>query len=476
VTELRPLSGGGGRVPPHDLDAEAAVLSTVILSPVEYDVVAAIVQAEQFYSEANRNIFRAVAVLSEASSPIDVVTVATWLRAQGRLEQVGGAPYLIQILDGTPAVANVAAHAHIVRDKWQKRQLIATCQRFAAEGFASPELAQPIVLMAEAALSELASFGVGEQLEPVGVIADRELKAMQAAHTAGKKTAGLPSGFPRLDSLTGGLHATDLLVVAGRPGMGKSAWAVNLSANIARPKGEQQGTGVAFFSLEMPKGQLALRFACAEGNVSAAAVRNGLLKPLAQQDLERSVQELVRFPIWIDDTPAISLFELRARVRKLQRDIQAKRAPVQCDQLSLVVVDYLQLMTGQRGRGDSREGEVASLSRGLKQLAKDMKVTVLAVSQLNRAVEKSSKSDKRPQLSDLRESGAIEQDADAVYFVFREEYYDDTAKKGTAELIIGKQRNGPCETVMMHFKGASMRFYEADGGEYDYGVDAEDMS
>jgi replicative DNA helicase len=463
VTELRPASG---RVPPHDLDAEAIVLSDILLKPDNYDVVAPIVRPEYFYAHANRAIFEAIEAVAADHDPIDAGTVAARLRTEGKLEAVGGMPYLSQIVDATPAVENVRAHAEIIRDRWVKRQLIVRCQSAAAEAFTWTQAAHPLVLNVEAALSELASLGASDALEPIGAIADREMQLIQQAQVSGQTITGIPTGFSRLDGLTGGLHATDLLIVAGRPAMGKSALAMNLAANVARPSGEMPGFGVAFFSLEMPRGQVALRFACSESGVSTAHVRHGKLTAGQMHDLIQGAQSLAAFPIWVDDTPSVSLLDLRARVRKLQRDVQAGRVNVPNRGLALVVVDYIQLMRGIRNKGDSREAEVASLSRGLKALAKELSLTVLAVAQLNRAVEKTRGGDKRPQLSDLRESGALEQDADAVYFVYRPEYYDDAAPKGEAELIIGKQRNGPCDTVEMYFKASCTRFYEK--AEEDY--------
>lgn len=455
--ELRPAPG---KPPPMDLDAEAAVLSTLVLKPDDYDVVAGIVTAAHFYSDANRHLFASIASLREAGSPIDVVTVSHWLKTRELYGVVGGSPYLYQIIEATPAVANVVAHAEIVRDKWIKRQMISKCHVYMAEAYHSPEDGRTLVQQAEADLATLSSTGFTGKFTRVGEIVDVEVDRLRQEKQNGITFSGVTTGFSRLNRATAGLHDGDLTIIAGRPGMGKSAMATNLAANVARVMPDSVPIGVGVFSLEMPKEQLAIRIACAERGINVANVRRNVMNPEEWSELAAAAHEITKMPLWIDDTAAISLLELRARTRKLQRDIAAGRMGVPCSRLGLIVVDYLQLMQGTRERNSNREQEVASLSRGLKQLAKDASIPVIALAQLNRNVEKKSGKDKRPQLSDLRESGSIEQDADNVWFLFRPEYYDEEAPKGEAELIIAKQRNGPLETIEMQFRGASMRFYE----------------
>jgi replicative DNA helicase len=450
-----------------DLDAEAAVLSALILNPtVVYDLVCGIITTEMFYSESNKRIHEAIVTLTEAATPVDSVTVASWLQSQGRLAQVGGTPYIAQITEGTPAVANVAAHASIVRDRWHARRLIIECQRYAAEAFVAPGgSAIQLVQQAEASLAELSSHGVGAELEHVGVILDREVALIQELRDRGQLNhgTGTPTGFERMDQLTGGLFGSDLGIIAARPGVGKSSLAGNLAANVARPP--TRG-GVAFFSLEMPAVQVAIRFVCAEQSIRLTAVRKNSLDRAEWELFQSAAKDIATFPVWIDDSATLTLFDVRARVRKLQRELALGKNSL-CSSLKLVVIDYLQLMKGQRERGDTREAEVASLSRGLKALAKDCDLPVVALSQLNRGVEQKSKKDRRPVLSDLRESGAIEQDADWVWFIYRPDYYDENAKKGEAEVIVAKQRQGPPGTVKMHFKGDCMRFYERAEQNYD---------
>lgn len=454
--QLRPVQG---RVPPHNLDAEASVLSGIFLKPDEYDAVAGVIQVEHFYSDANRRIFEAMAALSLASQPIDTVTVATWLQANGRLAQVGGSPYIAQITDTIPAVANITTYAEIVRDCWQKRQLIARCQMIAAETYDSPMAGRELVQNAEEALAELGQSGAQNVFERVGTIVSAEVERISEARRLGIIATGLSTGFRKLDEKTAGLHKGDLYIIAARPGHGKSALVMNLAANVARPGQD----GVAVFSLEMPKVQLAVRLACAERGIDASDVRQFRLNDEQMAEMRQAAVDLAQMPIWIDDTASLGLLELRARARKLQRDLDAGRMTVPCRRLGLICVDYLQLMRGLREHGDSREQEIGSISRGLKQLAKDLNVPVIALSQLNRESEKQGK-DHRPKLSSLRESGNIEQDADSVWFVYRPDMYDTEATAGDAELIIAKQRNGPLDTVAMHFRGATMRFYERAGG------------
>jgi len=412
---LRPMPG---RVPPHNLDAEAAVLSAVLCSPVEFDTVAGILSVEHFYSDANRRIFEAMAALSEASQPIDAVTTATWLQSNGRLAHVGGTPYIAQITDATPAVANVAAHAELVRDAWQKRQLISRCQVITAEAYDSPTSGRELVQNAEENLAELGQVGFQNAFARVGVVVSSELERLDEARRLGLSATGLSTGFRKLNDLTAGLHKGDLYIIAARPGHGKSSLVMNIAANVARP-GED---GVGVFSLEMPKEQIALRLACSERGIDSASVRRNVLNNDQFAELRQAAVDLAQMPLWVDDTAAISLLELRARTRKLQRDLTAGRMSVPCKRLGLVCVDYLQLMRGVRDRGDSREQEIGSISRGLKQLAKDLNIPVIALSQLNRDTEKQGK-DHRPKLSSLRESGNIEQDADSVWFIYRPDMY-----------------------------------------------------
>ncbi len=480
-TEQR-LEPSPGRVPPHDLDAEGAVLSAVLLSSEAFDAVQEILRPDHFYADANRRIFEAVVEIQGQSKPVDVVSVATWLRDRGRLEQIGGTPYLAQLTDATPAVANVEVHARVVREKWRVRQLILTCQRFAAEGYGDTGEVQDYIDRAEQSVFDIARIPEGSTVVPLRDAIRSAFELLNEASRRGGGLTGVPSGFGELDRKIAGLHGGDLYIVAGRPGMGKTSFVLNMAANMARstvlePAGDQEplaapeeqpGWGVAFFSLEMPRTQLASRLLASEARVDVGRLRSGDIQQEDWSRLTEAAARLGRCPIWIDDTPALTLLDLRAKVRRLKAMIDRNDDDLRAQGLGLVAIDYLQLMQGRQG-AQSREQEISELSRGLKQLAKEMNVPVLALSQLNRSVETRNAKDKRPQLSDLRESGAIEQDADAIFFIYRDEYYvEDSPDKGLAEIIIAKQRNGPTGKVMVKFTSAYTRFDNLARDEYEY--------
>lgn len=477
--EVRPQDG---RMPPNDLAAEAAVLSDIILHPPNYDAAASILPVpEAFYSVANRWIYKAVAHMNaEGNGAVDFVTVRSLLKDWGRLDQIGGTAYLTKLTDSTPAVANVEEHARIVRAKWVQRQAIGIHQRFVAEGYGDVGEPREWIENAEKALNEIASLGSEADLRVAGTVLGEHMRALDAAKARGESMLGVTTGLVDLDKKTGGLYQGDLTVVAGRPGLGKTQFALNIALATASVPCTDDGddapkyqNGVAFFSLEMPNEQLAMRLGCTMTKTELSKARQNLLKDDDRTRLWGAANDLVKTPLWIDDTAAISLAQLRSRVRKLKRQIETKRSSVPCNRLALVVVDYLQLMTGVRNRGDSREREVAGLSAGLKQLAKELDVPVMALSQLNRTVEKSGKKNKRPMLSDLRESGAVENDADNVWFLYRDSYYEKQANPTEAEVIIGKQRSGPVGTVYVEFKREYGKFYNstrrAPEEEEDYG-------
>jgi replicative DNA helicase len=475
ASELRPVAG---RMPPSDLDAEAAVLSAVMLSGEAFDVVQELLSPEHFYSEANRRVFEAVQELTAASRPVDVVSVAGWLRDRGRLDQIGGSPYLAQLVDATPAVAHVEEHARAIREKWRLRSLIATCQRFAAEGYGDCGDVQSFVDSAEQSIFELARAPESSSVVTVRDAVHAAFRILSEARQRGGGITGFETGFAELDKRTSGLHKGDLYIVAGRPGMGKTSFVLNLAVNVAAPRRvaspddpygrtvEVPGAGVAFFSLEMPREQLAARMLASEARVDMASIRSGQVHAEDWNKLTEAAARIGRLPMWLDDTPAISIMDLRAKIRRLQAEL--KKSAQGPKELGLVAIDYLQLMSGRKGVS-SREQEISEISRGLKQLAKEMSVPVMALSQLNRSVETRTTKDKRPQLSDLRESGAIEQDADAIMFIYRDEYYfADSPDKGIAEVIVAKQRNGPTGTCKVKFTQQYTRFDNLAHDEYDF--------
>lgn len=476
--ELRPSEG---RVPPHDLGAEAAVLSAALLSNEAFDQVNELLLSEHFYSQQNRLIYEAIAELQRQHSVVDVVRVAGWLRDRGRLEQVGGTPYLAQLTDATPAVAHAPEHARVIREKYRLRQLIATCQKFAAEGYVEAGEVQDFIDGAEQAIFDIARVSESSPVQLLSEAVKGAFKVLTEASQRAGKITGVPTGFEELDTKIAGMHKGDLYIVAGRPGMGKTSFVLNVAANSARPRRiqiedlntplgestvEEPGMGVAFFSLEMPREQLAARMLASEARVNVASIRSGHLADDDWNRLTEAASHLGRLPVWIDDTPAISVMDLRAKVRRLQADVaRSDGTGPKASRLGVVVIDYLQLMQGRRGV-NSREQEISEISRGLKQLAKEMEVSVIALSQLNRSVE--SRNDKRPQLSDLRESGAIEQDADAIFFIYRDEYYHENSPDvGQAEVIVAKQRNGPTGTVKVRFESAYTRFDNLAPDEWD---------
>jgi replicative DNA helicase len=444
--------------PVCDLDAEASTISAILNKPECYDDVVSIARPEMFYSDANRRIFGAIVELQEAGKPFDVVTVAQTLQVSGRLAQIGGTPYLSQIIDSVPHVANVGEYASIVREKWRLRQAMSRAQTIVGTirtGSVANADVQALLEEAEAAFAEIAHQQQSRFLVPLRDALDAAYKDLNAMAQRGATITGTPMLLGPLDKAMSGLHEGDLYIVAGRPGSGKTAFAMGIAENIAK-----QGEGVAIFSLEMPQSQLVTRMLSSHTRISLSTFRQPNAIKNHWTALAAAVGTMEKYPIWIDDTGGISISEIAARVRKLKTEIANNRiGNVTCRGLKVVVVDYLQLVTALRGKGQNREQEVALVSRSLKLLAKRENVAVIALSQLNRSSEVRKGVDKRPQLSDLRESGAIEQDADAVLFVFRPSMYaDDRALEGWAEIIIGKQRNGPTGVHRLAFAKEYTRF------------------
>jgi replicative DNA helicase len=469
-----------GRIPPHDLDAEAAVLSAVMIDPLAFDKVSELLRPEHFYSEAHRRIFEAAVELSATGKPVDVVQVATWLRDRDRLAQVGGMAYLTEVLNAAPAIANVAAYGGTIHEKWRVRQLLLACQRVMAQGYSGYGEAQLFIDSAEQAVYDIARTRESSSVQLLRDVVHETFRRIEKANARGLRITGIPTGFDRYDRITSGLHNGELTIVAARPGMGKTSLVLNMAANVATPqqvesardpndRWEEAGYGVAVFSLEMPREQIANRMLCSEARVDVSKVRTGMLTPTDWSKLTQAAAHLHNLNIWVDDSPALSILELRSKVRRLQAEFD-RVDPATGDKkqrIGLVVVDYLQLMRG-RENAQSREQEISEISRGLKHLAKELNLPVMALSQLNRAVETRGEKSKRPQLSDLRESGAIEQDADNICFIYREDYYNrETVDRNVAELIVAKQRNGPTDTVKVRFEAQYTRFDNLAEGEYD---------
>jgi replicative DNA helicase len=430
------------RVPPHDLDAERAVIGAMLVSETAVAAVAERLDARDFYSEVHRIIYGAMMRLYSRGDPIDQLTLTNELRSVNEFERVGGRPYVFQIVESVPTAANAGRYAEIVRGKALLRAVIDVGSRITEDAFREPENVSEALDSAEQLIYGVSNQTLREHLAPVSELAPGALEMIQRLYEQEGEVTGVETGFEDLDRLTTGFHKSDLVILAARPAMGKTAMALNAIWHAA---GENK-MPVAIFSLEMSKEQLVQRLISQTTRIPAQALRSGNVKAEDWPKLVRGVAEVSRAPIWIDDTAGVTLMEIRAKVRRLSSQLKsAGETP-----LSLVVVDYLQLMIGgdARNRQENRQQEIAEISRGLKVLARDLDVPVLAIAQLSRAVE--SRHDKRPMLSDLRDSGAIEQDADMVMFLYRDEYYNpDSDDKGIAEVIIGKHRNGPTGKVQL---------------------------
>jgi replicative DNA helicase len=439
-----PAGAGGAEaaaiVPPHDLDAERAVIGAMLVSEAAVSVVGETLVAEDFYSETHRVLYGAMMRLYAKGEPIDQLTLSDELRSVGEFDRVGGRQYVFRLVESVPTAANAARYAEIVRGKALLRAVIDAGDRIQQEAFAEPEDVTQALDAAEQLIYGVSNRQLKVHLAPVSELAPSTLEMIQRLYEQEGEVTGVESGFEDLDRMTTGFHKSDLVILAARPAMGKTALALNAIWHAAGIK----GLPVAIFSLEMSKEQLVQRLISQVTRIRTQDLRSGNVGAEDWPKLVRGVAEVARAPVWIDDTAGITLMEMRAKVRRLASRLNAQNeAP-----LSLVVVDYLQLMIGQRARAENRQQEIAEISRGLKVLARDLNIPVLAVAQLSRAVEQ--RHDKRPLLSDLRDSGSIEQDADMVMFLYRDEYYNpDSDDKGIAEIIIGKHRNGPTGKVQL---------------------------
>ncbi len=434
------------RVPPHSEDAEQSVLGGLMLDNAAYDRVADRITAEDFYRHDHRLIYRAIASLAERNAPFDMVTVSEQLGRTSELEEAGGMAYLGRLAADTPSAANIVAYADIVREHSILRSLISVGTEIADAGF-SPggRDSKELLDVAEQKVFRIAEQGArGAQgfrgMKPLLTAAVEQIETL---YESKNPITGIATGYQDLDELTSGLNPGDLVIVAGRPSMGKTSFAMNIAEYVAMKNADP----VAIFSMEMPGEQLAMRLLSSMGRINQQKLRSGRLEDADWPRLTSAVQMLSEAPLFIDDTPALSPTELRARSRRLMREHKA---------LGMIVVDYLQLMQFP-GAGESRAHEISEISRSLKALAKELSVPMIALSQLNRSLEQ--RPNKRPVMSDLRESGAIEQDADVIAFVYRDEVYnEESPDKGTAEIIIAKQRNGPIGTVRLTFRGQFTRF------------------
>ncbi len=428
------------------------MLGGILLENDAMNVVLEVLSLEDFYSEANAKIFDAMSELFRRNQPVDQVTLRETLLHGGKLAGVGGDEYLLSLTNTIPTVSNIKTHARIVREKSVVRNLIQTCHEVTARGYGDYGAVEEYLDEAESSIFAVARERARHPYEHVKEVVMRTFQEIHETANRGEMITGLPTGFALLDKLTAGMHAGDLIIVAGRPGMGKTSFALNVAHNAC----VTTKAPVAVFSLEMPKGQLVRRLLGAEARVDGNRIRTGQLHKDDWPKLADAAGTLSELPIWIDDTPAITLLELRAKARRLRSEVG----------LSLLVVDYLQLMRSG-SRKDSREQEISEISRSLKALAKELEIPIIALSQLNRSVESRGVKDKRPQLSDLRESGAIEQDADTIWFIYRDEVYNrESDDRGIAEIIVGKQRAGPTGTCKVRFFSEYTRFDDLAEREY----------
>lgn len=447
VTEVQ------GRVLPHALDLEEAVLGALMLERDGIITTQEYLSADSFYSETHRIIYKAIEQLSQELKPIDLLTVTEKLKQTGELKAIGGAPFLARLTQKVASAANLEYHATIVAQKYVQRELIRTSDEILQRSFDESSDVAELINFAEQGIYKVAEGHITKEVQSSRSIMNATIALIEEAMKNGGKLNGVPTGFRDLDKLTLGWQPSDLIIIAARPSMGKTAFVLSMARNIA----VEEQRPVAFFSLEMSATQLMMRLVVAESQLRSNDVRSGRITPEQWNHLEKSVKPLYDAPLYIDDTPALPVTEFRSKVRKLKAQ----------HKIELIIIDYLQLMTGPQETRGNREQEVAYISRTLKAIAKELNIPIIALSQLNRSVE-SQGGNKRPQLSNLRESGAIEQDADIVAFIHRPEYYgltqleDGTPTKNLAEIIVAKHRNGAVDTINMKFLNDFAQFTDYD--------------
>jgi replicative DNA helicase len=443
-----------GRIPPHDIEAEKAVLSAILLDNDAIHSVVTEVREEDFYHPSHQILYRSMVRLRDSNQPVDLTTLAAYLKGEGLLDSIGGAVTLAEIADYEATPSNIIHYAKIVRDRAIKRSLISTASEIVALGYDYGEEANTLLDEAESRIFGLSTEKASTSLSSISVEMHDAVDHIDMLMNRSGELTGLSTGFATLDEMTGGLQPGELFILAARPSMGKTALALNLGRNAAIDSGKR----VAVFSLEMTTRSLVMRMLSSEAQVDFAAFRSGLISTDAHSRLMESAGRLSEADIWIDESASVSILEIRAKCRRLKSQ----------HGLDLVIVDYLQLARGDRNT-QSREQEISEISRGLKGLAKELDIPVLALSQLNRGPE-TRKEDKRPMLADLRESGAIEQDADIIGFIYRDIVYNkETEFENLAELIIAKQRNGPTGTCKLEFEGryAQFRDWPISDNPYD---------
>lgn len=438
------------RTPPHNLEAEQAVLGALLLVPDSFAVVSEILRPEDFYGEGHREIYTALKEMAERGRPIDLVTVTEELKSRDALDKVGGAAYLASLAGAVPTAVNAGHYANIVADKGLLRSLINTCTQLASRAYEEGADSEVLLDEAERMIMGLSQRRIGKSYRSIRELLVEALERIEQLCQKKGSITGLPTGFDDLDKYTSGLQPSDLVLLAARPSMGKTSLALNIAQNVA----VKYRVPVAIFSLEMSSDQVVQRILCAEALVDQQKMRTGYLQENDWPRLMKAAAKLSEAPLFIDDTPAISLLELRSKARRLKLE----------HGIGLLVIDYLQLIQTGR-RSENRVQEISEISRFLKSLARELDIPVLALSQLSRAVEQRG-GDRRPMLSDLRESGSLEQDSDMVMFIYRDDYYnEDSENKGVADLIIAKHRNGPTGTIQLAFLKEFTKFVNLEKRE-----------
>jgi replicative DNA helicase len=436
------------KTPPHSLEAERAVLGGILVNNDGLNVVLSVISPEDFYREAHRKIIEGIAALVDKKRPVDILALSEEMGRAGFLEEIGGMTYLSSLMDGIPKTLNVEYYAQIIKEKALLRRLIISSARIISASYEQKEEADDLLNEAQTSIIEVAEQRIRPGFIPVRMLTEPTLEMIRAFSERREAVTGVPSGFRSLDSLTSGFHPSELIIMAARPSMGKTA----LALNIAYHAGTRADRSVAFFSMEMAKEQLVIRLLCAEAELDIKRVRTGFINDREFSKLKLAAETLSRTKISIDETPGVTVMEMKAKARRLKME----------QNLDIVFLDYIQLMRAG-GRFENRNQEMSFISRSLKELAKELRIPVVGISQLSRAPEKGRREPK-PQLSDLRESGALEQDADVVIFIFRPEYYhpDDASLKGLAEITVAKQRNGPTGNANLAFIREYARFAEVE--------------
>ncbi|APH07190.1 replicative DNA helicase [Bacillus weihaiensis] len=446
----------GDRIPPHNIEAEQAVLGAIFLQPASLTLASEVLIPEDFYRAAHQKIYNAMLDLSDKGEPVDLVTVTTELADVNLLEEIGGVSYLSDLANSVPTAANIEYYSKIVEEKSILRRLIRTATTIAQDGYSREDEVEVVLNEAEKTIMEVAQRKNAGAFKNIKDVLVETYDNIELLHDNKGDVTGIPTGFTELDRMTAGFQRNDLIIVAARPSVGKTAFALNIAQNVATKTDEN----VAIFSLEMGADQLVMRMLCAEGNIDAQRLRTGSLTSDDWGKLTMAMGSLSNSGIYIDDTPGIRVSEIRSKCRRLKQEAG----------LGMILIDYLQLIQGS-GRSDNRQQEVSEISRTLKELARELKVPVIALSQLSRGVEQ--RQDKRPMMSDIRESGSIEQDADIVAFLYRDDYYDkESENKNIIEIIIAKQRNGPVGTVSLAFVKEYNKFVNLERRFDDAGVPA----